>query len=129
MQHRRDLSPTFLLERERERERVLVKKKKGSSQYAQGILSALLELDTSIQNCENGGKDGTAVPEVNADDSHNWSSELSVVFNTKKLSNMLHAFALDPVGSGFNQEIQKFLGVKEVGHHKQLLKLVVALVL
>ncbi|KAK1574929.1 hypothetical protein Q3G72_001065 [Acer saccharum] len=35
------------------------------------------ELDTSIQNCENGGKDGTAVPEVNADDSHNWSSELS----------------------------------------------------
>ncbi|TXG49259.1 hypothetical protein EZV62_025134 [Acer yangbiense] len=24
-----------------------------------------------------GGKDGTAVPEVNADDSHNWSSELS----------------------------------------------------
>ncbi|KAK4834775.1 hypothetical protein QYF36_000427 [Acer negundo] len=35
------------------------------------------ELDTSIQNCENGGKDDTAVLEVNADDSHNWSSELS----------------------------------------------------
>ncbi|KAH7547680.1 hypothetical protein JRO89_XS14G0001800 [Xanthoceras sorbifolium] len=35
------------------------------------------ELDTSIQNCENGGKDGTAIPEVKADDCHNWSSELS----------------------------------------------------
>lgn len=35
------------------------------------------ELDTSIQNCGNGGKDGTAIPEVKPDDSHIWSSELS----------------------------------------------------
>ncbi|KAK1575521.1 hypothetical protein Q3G72_006195 [Acer saccharum] len=31
----------------------------------------------SLSNLLLGGKDGTAVPEVNADDSHNWSSKLS----------------------------------------------------
>ncbi|KAK2634527.1 hypothetical protein Ddye_029319 [Dipteronia dyeriana] len=63
------------------------------------MFSESAELDTSIQNCENGGKDGTAVLEVNADDSHNWSSELSGYqishFPSTYISDMSVSVAID----------------------------------